>query len=90
MSRRANSCPLCNQQIEFYGIAHYRVRGIPFPVKVKWYECTSCRMVHAQNFTGRIVHSRKPFTLDENKSLFPSQHEKRDRRGPRKEAAANA
>lgn len=71
---RMNSCPTCNQQMEFFGIAHYKNKTTKNKVvHVKWYECQSCGLMHAQaDFSGNIVHSRKPFTKDELRGLFPT------------------
>jgi hypothetical protein len=100
---RLNSCPVmlatpftgelrpCNQQLEFFGIAHYRIpQGIPGAGKTitaRWRQCTSCSMMSVDNFGSRILHSRKPFSKDEIERWFPTTREKRER-GPRKAAAS--
>lgn len=91
MSVRPNSCPVCNQQLEFFGIAHHKVFGRRLPVHVKWFQCQSptCGMMSATNFRTRVLHTRKPFTSRELDQLFPTTREKRERGGPRK-VAANA
>lgn len=86
---RVNSCPNCNQQIEFFGIAHYKNRATNRKViHVKWYDCSTCGLVHAQNFeTGNIVHTRKMFSKDELRGLFPTTSDS-PRRGKRVGAAS--
>lgn len=66
-----STCVLCRGQVEFLGIARYRTRFHPRPVLVRWLECTRCLMVHATNSFGKVLHSRKPFSKDELRSLFP-------------------
>lgn len=88
---RVNSCPNCNQQIEFLGIAHYKNKATNRRVvHVKWYDCSTCGLVHAQNFeTGNIVLTRKMFTKDELRGLFPTTGDNPRRSGARKAAPAN-
>lgn len=98
---RLNSCPTqlttpftgetrtCGQQLEFFGIAHYRVPGRS-KVTARWRQCTSCGQVSVDNFGTRILHTRPPFTKDEIERWFPTTREKKER-GPRKvTAVANA
>ncbi len=100
---RLNSCPAelitpftgetrrCNQQLEFFGIAHYRIpKGLPGagkPITARWRQCTSCLQMSVDNFGSRVLHIRRPFTKDELDKWFPTTREKRER-GPRKAAAS--
>lgn len=83
---RMNSCPVCNQQTEFFGIAHYPLRGRRERIQVRWRECTSCGAMLADNFGTRTLHVRKAFSKDELDKFFPTTREKRER-GPRGKAA---
>lgn len=89
MTRRLNSCPLCGQQLEFFGISHHKAPGRREPVHVRWRECTACGMMHADNFGTRVLATRKAFTKDELDKLFPTTRERREK-GPRGKAAARA
>jgi hypothetical protein len=64
---RMNSCPNDRQQIEFYGISRHNVPGRRNPVRVRWSFCSTCTFFHADNFKGKIVHSRK---TEPNKKWF--------------------
>lgn len=73
-----STCPIDRGQTEFYGIALYKTPHHPRPVHVRWLECRSCNTMHAVNDHGKVLHSRKPFTKDEARALFPRGKERRD------------
>jgi hypothetical protein len=85
MPRRLNSCPIDNQQIEFFGISRKNTgtyalnedgEEVPVIERFHWSRCTfdERHMIQA-NFNGKIIAVRPPFGKDELKSLFPTSRE---------------
>lgn len=74
------TCPNCRQQMEFFGIAHYKTKS-GFPVTARWTMCGSCGTSQAEDFTGRILKVRTDkWTKQEMEATFPTQREKREKR----------
>lgn len=81
MSRLLATCPTDRQQMEFFGIAHYPLKGRTGKVQVRWTMCATCGTSQAEDFNGRILKVRTDkWTAKEIEDLFPTEREKREKR----------
>ncbi len=75
---RLNTCPVDNQQTEFYGMMHTRTPGNGEPAMSRWYSCTSCPAYISVSDTGAIVNVRMGgWGADDAKKLFPTTGERK-------------
>lgn len=83
---RLATCPNCRQQMEFFGIGHYKVPGLTRrKITARWTMCTSCGTSQAEDFTGRILKVRTDkWTKKEIEDTFPTTREKSERNKKRR------
>lgn len=85
------TCPTDRGQMEFFGIAHYKVKGRRKPVTARWTMCTSCGTSQAENFLGRVLHIRTDkWTKKEIEDRFPTTREKNERNKKRRAAPSES
>jgi hypothetical protein len=77
---RLATCPTCRQQMEFFGIGHYPMKGRKSKLTARWTMCTRCGTSQAEDFNGRILKVRTDkWTRKEIEDTFPTTREKNER-----------